>query len=112
MPLVDYLIIVPQDEELGYLAEAWKLDTSRVRIGHITYYRHLHKCNNEEALIVVAAMGRMGQSWSGLVASESLRIWNPANIIQIGIAGTLVGDELPIGHVIVPENVIGYEIGD
>jgi nucleoside phosphorylase len=57
-------------------------------------------------------MGDMGQAWSGVFASEALRLWRPANVIQLGIAGSLVGTKRPLGDVIIPGEVVGYEIGE
>ena len=53
----------------------------------------------------------MGQAWSGVFASEALRIWKPANVVHVGIAGTLDKD-VALGDVIVPAEVVGYDVGD
>lgn len=114
MPMIDYLILIPMDEELECAREVWNdvkpndetIDQS------IHYYRFLRHVGDREALVVIASMGSMGLSWSGLFASHSIRTWKPANVILIGIAGSLVGTELRLGDVFIPDQVLGYQIGD
>lgn len=112
MPVVDYLILTPLDEEFQRLRATWPLTLQEVQVGRVHYYRAHHTTANGEALVVVASMGAMGQAWSGVFASEALRVWEPLNVIQLGIAGSIVGAHLALGDVIVPEQVVGYEIGD
>lgn len=110
MPIIDYLILTPLNEEFRYLREAWPVDLQEVRVGKIHFYRALHRHESREATVVAAAMMDMGQAWSGVFASESLRIWNPANVVHVGIAGTLDKD-VSLGDVIIPGEVTGYEVG-
>jgi nucleoside phosphorylase len=108
--MIDYLIVTPTDEEFKQLREAW-FGNSRPgkQIGSITYYIHRHRCDAGEALIVALSMGRMGQSWAGLIAYEAARLWLPISVIQVGIAGRLPKGP-PKGDVVVPGYVLGYEI--
>jgi nucleoside phosphorylase len=112
MPVVDYLILTPLDEEFQILRATWPLKLEEVQVGRLHYYRAHHTTPNGEALVVVTSMGAMGQAWSGVFASEALRVWEPLNVIQLGIAGSIVGTQLALGDVIVPAQVVGYEIGD
>jgi nucleoside phosphorylase len=111
MPVVDYLILTPLNEEFRYLRQAWPIPLEEERVGKIHFYRALHCCGSRQATVVAAAMMDMGQAWSGVFASEALRIWKPANVVHVGIAGTLDKD-VSLGDVIVPAEVVGYDVGD
>src|SRR5689334_13077764 len=112
MPIIDYLILTPLDEEFQAFRDAWPAALDEITVGKTRFYRGLFAHEDRSVLIVASSTGDMGHSWSGVFASEALRIWNPANVIQIGIAGSLVGGKLPLGDVIVPQEVMGYDIGE
>jgi nucleoside phosphorylase len=112
MTIIDYLILTPLDEEFKAFREAWPTPLEETRVGRIPFYRGVTAENDRNALIVASAMGDMGQTLSGVFASEALRIWNPANVIQIGIAGSIVGAKLPLGDVLIPQEVLGYDVGE
>ncbi len=101
MPVVDYLILTPLNEEFRYLRKAWPIDLKEEKVGKIHFYQALHSLGSRQATVVAAAMMDMGQAWSGVFASEALRIWNPANVVHVGIAGTLERD-VALGDVIIP----------
>jgi nucleoside phosphorylase len=114
MPMINYLILVPMDEEFQCARQVWRhvQPNDGVRIGAFDYYRFLHRTPHGEALVVIAPMGSMGLTWSGLFATKAIQTWKPANVILIGIAGSLVGRKLPLGDVIIPDQVVGYQLGD
>jgi nucleoside phosphorylase len=114
MPMIDYLILVPMDEELECARQVWKnIKPNDETIDQdVYYYRFLRQVGDSEALVVISSMGAMGLTWSGLFASQSIRTWKPASVILIGIAGSLVGDRLPLGDVFIPDQIVGYQIGD
>ena len=120
MPIVDYLIITPMDEEFKAVAASWPVKLIEMApIRRVTYYKALHRTNDREALVVITSMGSQGQATTGVFASEAIRTWSPANVVQIGIAGSqigiagsMVGPELPLGDVIVPGVVFGYDVGE
>jgi nucleoside phosphorylase len=112
MPIIDYLILTPLDEEFKAFREAWPTPLEETRVSRIPFYRGVSTENGRQALIVASAMGDMGQALSGVFASEALRIWKPANVIQIGIAGSIVGVRLPLGDVLIPQEVLGYDVGE
>ena len=114
MPMIDYLILVPMDEEFKVARQVWEKvgPNDQTNIDGFEYYRFRRKKGNREALIVMAPMGMMGLAWAALFSHQAIKVWNPANVIQIGIAGSLVGDALPLGDVIIPDHVVGYQIGD
>ena len=113
--MIDYLILTPMDEEFECAREVWQsIEPNDETVDQdIYYYRFRRKiADDHEALVVIASMGAMGLTWSGLFASQSIRTWKPANVILIGIAGSLVGDKLPLGDVFIPDQVVGYQIAD
>src|ERR1700704_5979364 len=97
MPMVDYLILIPMDEEFDCARDVWRdvPPNDNVRAGLFDYYRFLRRTKDGEALVVIAPMGSMGLTWSGLFATQAIQIWKPANVVLIGIAGSLVGEKLP-----------------
>jgi nucleoside phosphorylase len=113
IPLVDYLILTPLDEEFNALREVWPDTLSEVPELYGTFYkgRHVHD-SGREALVVTSSMRDMGQSWAAAFASHALRTWEPVNTILIGIAGALVNKGLSLGDVIIPGKVFGYEVGE
>jgi nucleoside phosphorylase len=112
MAIVDYLILTPLDEEFQAFREAWPVSLAETIVGKTRFYKGLFTRNGLNSLVVASAMGDMGQAWSGVFASEALRTWSPANVIQIGIAGSLVGKKLPLGDVLIPQDVLGYDVGE
>jgi nucleoside phosphorylase len=111
MPVTDYLVLTPLNEEFRYLRDAWPKLLREERVGKIHYYQVLHTVEHREAAVVFAAMGDMGQAWSGVFASEALRLWKPTTVVQVGIAGS-VDKDVSLGDVVIPQEVIGYEVGD
>jgi nucleoside phosphorylase len=62
-------------------------------------------------VVVCCALG-MGNVRSGIVATEAIGIWNPAQIILTGYAGGVKKkNERYLGDVLVPEQVVDYEMG-
>jgi nucleoside phosphorylase len=114
MPMIDYLILIPMDEEFQIARDLWKniRPNDEIIDQDFTYYRFPREVDHRDALVVMASMGNMGLTWSGLFASHSIQIWKPANVIQIGIAGSLVGDKLPLGDIIIPDQIVGYHLGE
>jgi nucleoside phosphorylase len=114
MAMIDYLILVPMDEEFDCARQVWKniKPNDETVDQNIYYYRFLRRVGGSEALVIMASMGGMGLTWSGLFASQAIRTWKPANVILIGIAGSLVGKTLPLGDVFIPDQIVGYQIGE
>ena len=112
MSIIDYLILTPLDEELDALREVWPVALVETPQAVGTCYRGLHVVGDRHALVVAASMGKMGQAWAAAFANDAVRLWRPANTVLVGIAGSLVGEELPLGDIIIPANVVGYEVGE
>jgi nucleoside phosphorylase len=64
------------------------------------------------ALDVLAfPMGGMGNVSSAQAATLVISVWNPAYLLLAGIAAGMpdVGDDLRLGDVLVPDQIVGYE---
>jgi nucleoside phosphorylase len=62
-------------------------------------------------VVVCSALG-MGNVQSGIMATEAIGIWNPSHIILTGyVGGVKKKNERFLGDVLVPDQVVGYELG-
>lgn len=63
--------------------------------------------------VLAFPMGGMGNVGSAQAATLAISVWNPAYILLTGIAGGIreSGDDLRLGDVLVPDQIIGYEQG-
>jgi nucleoside phosphorylase len=112
-PLVDYLVVIPKDEEFGYVREVVERLTARSLIaktdGPLVYaLTRLPTVKNEEASAVIMSVGRMGEAPVQVAVAEAVNIWPPAAIVLVGIAGSFEPDRLKLGDVLVPARVFGY----
>ncbi len=102
----DVAILVALEEEFQTIeddvSEHWQVRDSRGHHG-LDYFFELppgYKC-------VATFMGKMGTGHAGRFARHLLNL-RPALIVNIGIAGSLKNNDLCIGDVLVPEEVIAY----
>lgn len=114
MPIVDFLILTPLGEELKYLQSAWPGARIEKKLEPFTYYLSVASVpgSDAKALVVAAAMGSMGQAQSGTFTSEAILRWHPRHILLLGICGSVVGKKLPMGDVMVPEEIRGFDTGE
>lgn len=122
MPLVDYLLLTPLDEEWrtvrNVLCPIHGNITDRP-IDQITYYLWKQPVNRPpytigNYLIVGARMSRRtpGEALASVVTSHSVRQWKPGRVVLLGIAGSLERKRLQLGDVVVSDEIYGYEVGD
>jgi nucleoside phosphorylase len=119
-PVVDYLIVIPIDEEFGYvrdvIEQTW---LTRNGVGQrqpfvtksqrdLVYGTALLPTSKTEASAVIMSVGRMREAPAQAAIEEAVRIWPPAAIVLVGIAGSLEPDRVQLGDVIVPARVFGY----
>jgi nucleoside phosphorylase len=73
----------------------------------------LHVGSRNGHRVLVSTLGTMGNVGSAQATEHAVAIWNPARIMIVGIAGGArgVGGDLRLGDVLVPDQVVGYEIG-
>jgi len=112
--IVDYLIVIPLDEEFGYVRDVVKRlfkgsVSSVITIGAELYVRVLLPTPPAGAVsIVILSVGRMTEAPVQSAIEAAARTWRPAAIVMIGIAGSLKPDKVKLGDVFVPSKVFGY----
>lgn len=121
LPLVDYLVLTPLDEEWRTVRSVLCPDHSHLKskwLDPFAYYLWTQHTENQDApgdyLIVAASMGQKtaGQANAGIFTSESVSRWNPQSVVLIGICGSIEPDKVQLGDVVVPDDIFGYEVGD
>jgi nucleoside phosphorylase len=120
MPLVDYLLLTPLDEEWRTVRKVLvpkKLNTYQT--DPITYYLWKQRVNRPpyavgEYLIVAAPMFRRtgGEALASVITSHGVGQWKPSRVVLMGIAGSIEPDSLKLGDVVVSDEIYGYEVGD
>ncbi len=113
MALIDFVIMTPLDEEWRIAQKILGGKQIEKPEGNITYYLWSYgwhqKPQRGTYLIVGASMGKMGIGAASWFTTTVLNQWRPKHVLLLGIAGSIVGEELPLGDVIVPEEVFGYD---
>jgi nucleoside phosphorylase len=111
-PIVDYLIVIPLDEEFRYFREVLGHDTGRPistrTDGPLLYAPALLPTVSGEESAVIVSVGRMTEAPTQAAVTDAVTKWPPAAVIMVGIAGSLVPDDVKLGDVIVPSRVFGY----
>lgn len=120
MPLVDYLLLTPLDEEWRTVRKVLgpkKINTYQT--DPITYYLWKQPVNRPsyavgEYLIVAAPMFRRtgGEAVASVITSHGVSQWKPSRVVLMGIAGSIEPDTLMLGDVVVSDEIYGYEVGD
>lgn len=106
-PVVDIVILVALELERAAVVRA---------LGEYVEYPWLGRKLQLGAIgdrrILVVPLDGMGNVNSAYVAQRAIGIWNPAQILLVGIAGgaRAGADDLALGDVLVPEQVVGYEL--
>jgi nucleoside phosphorylase len=112
--IVDYLIVIPLDEEFGYVrnvverifAAQFPIKT----IGAELYGRGLISTANGEASVVILSVGRMTEAPVQSAVEAAVRTWRPATVILVGIAGSLDPDKVRLGDIFIPKRQIGDDL--
>jgi nucleoside phosphorylase len=113
-PVVDYLVVIPKDEEFGYVREVVERGTKRSIPARTTpspslvYALARLPTADGEATAVIISVGRMTEAPVQVAVEQAVSIWPPAAIVLVGIAGSLDPDRVKLGDVIVPTQVFGY----
>ena len=53
-----------------------------------------------------------GMALATVITSHGVRLWKPARVVLMGIAGSIEPDKLQLGDVVVSDHIYGYEVGD
>ncbi|MTE13673.1 5'-methylthioadenosine/S-adenosylhomocysteine nucleosidase family protein [Nocardia aurantiaca] len=106
-PIIDTVILAALELERAAVVRA---------LGEYVEYpwrgRKLQMGTIGDRRILVVPLDGMGNVNSAYVAQRAIGIWNPAQVLLVGIAGGAragAGD-LALGDVLVPEQVVGYEL--
>jgi nucleoside phosphorylase len=115
LPVVDYLVATPLDEEWRAFVELMPSSPKQINAGPAVYYLWTQRRpvgdRLVDRLVVGVSMGKMGIGSSIATLQHAVRLWRPAEIFLIGIAGSLDREHLRLGDVICSEQVYGYECG-
>ncbi len=118
MPLIDYLFVTP-------LAEEWRAAQGIFRHGahmseqqtpHGVFYRWREETTRDSGhpghLVVGAPIWvkTPGQAQAAAFLGRAIASWAPRNIVVLGIAGSVQPDDVRLGDVLVPPEVVGYEV--
>lgn len=122
MPLIDYLLLTPLDEEWRTVRSVLCPAHANIKtrpIDTITYYLWKQPVNRfpdavGDYLVVGAPMSRnvKGQAYAGVFTNLSVTQWKPSRVVLLGIAGSLEQERLKLGDVVVSSEIYGYEVGD
>ncbi|MFF1768626.1 hypothetical protein [Streptomyces sp. NPDC058249] len=72
----------------------------------------LHIADIDGTRVLVLPPSGMGNVGVAALAARVIGVWNPAQLLLVGIAGGVrgAGDDLRLGDVLVPDQVVGYEL--
>jgi DDE superfamily endonuclease/Phosphorylase superfamily len=70
---------------------------------------HIGAISGKEVLVL--PLGAMGNASSAQAVQRAIGMWNPAQIMVVGITGGArgTGDDLRLGDVLVPDQIVGYD---
>lgn len=115
MALIDFLFIIPLDDEWEVIRPILASEAKEHTDGPVTYYYWKHNFIKDKGLNpyinVAVSMGKMGLAATGISVTRALNIWQPANAVLLGIAGSFLPKEHQLGDVVFSEEIYGYEIG-
>lgn len=75
-----------------------------------TYYRgDLETVDGSKLQVVTTLLPSMGNVSSALAASDLIRLWEPTNLLVVGIAGGARSDEQSFGDILVADKIVYYE---
>lgn len=120
MPLIDYFVVTPLDEEWDSVTKVLlPPDAQNVPIDNTTYTNWKYFVDRRpdwagEYLISGASVARWtpGEAEAGIFVSQCITQWIPSRVIMLGIAGSLDSKVVGLGDVIVSDHLYGYEVGD
>src|ERR1044072_1727011 len=120
MPLVDYLLFTPLDEEWRTVRSVLcPKKVNAIQTDPITYYLWKQSVKRPphavgDYLIVAAPMFRRtgGEALAGVITAHGVSEWKPSRVVLVGIAGSLEPERLQLGDVVVSDEIYGYEVGD
>src|SRR5262245_19019198 len=121
MPVIDYLVLAPLQQEWDAARSVLSPAPDAVQeipVDAITYYAWAEPVDTRHAhgeYLVVAAPSSLwtpGPALAASVATKALERWLPRRVVLMGIAGSIESDTVRLGDVVVAAEVYGYEITD
>jgi nucleoside phosphorylase len=121
VPLIDFLLLTPLDEEWRTMFPLLCPDLQRVKevpVDSITYYTWAQPVTTlggkGEYLIAAASIADRtpGQALTASFVTNAVATWRPDTVLLTGIAGSLDPDRVKLGDVIVGRDILGYEVED
>ncbi|HEY6686057.1 MAG TPA: hypothetical protein VI094_07615 [Propionibacteriaceae bacterium] len=89
------------------------VDARGVSTSHVWRGNKVHVGRVGTLDVLVFPAGGMGNVGAAQAATLAIGVWNPASIMLVGVAAGMqdTGEDLRRGDVIVPTQIIGYELG-
>ena len=121
MPLIDYLILAPLQQEWTAARGVLPPEPGRVRRvpdGSLTYrtWTQPVATRQYEGEYLVAAtpmdLWTPGGEKAAAVAANALARWHPSRLVLVGIAGSITPDTVRLGDVVVAAQVYGYGVSE
>jgi nucleoside phosphorylase len=107
----DILVYIAMSEELQHVIDTFDISFTGKELKDLAltpYSAEIPSNNgNKKYNIVLVAAGTMGNTNSAAITSQLIGRYNPANIVVIGIAGSL-SDDLSPGDVFIPNRITEY----
>lgn len=100
----DILMAIPLPEEFGYFGQIFRI-TSKTTVSGITCYDI--DLGTTEISGAAFFLGRMGNTWAGIVTERMINRVNPRLVMLIGLAGSLDND-IKLGDLVIPREVNEY----
>lgn len=70
----------------------------------------MHRAELAGQIVLVVPIGGMGTARAAQTAQLVIDVWNPARLLLAGIMAGVPDDDLRLGDVAVPNQVVGYEL--
>ncbi|MEM7538036.1 MAG: hypothetical protein AAF639_38050 [Chloroflexota bacterium] len=109
-----------RDAVLRYLDGATRVE-SKNRVVHKAFLPHkssTHKSGTQNSTnhaqdyhIVLVCLAGMGNVRAATVVTQAIDVWHPDTVILVGIMGGIADDSRSLGDIIVPDQIVGYELG-
>lgn len=112
IPSANVVLITALAKERDAVLKKLNNPTESTTRNRIVHYAHVEsKTPDTPHHLALLCLNDMGNTSSAIAATQALDIWNPDQIILVGIAaGRQVTDQY-LGDVIVAEQIVNYELG-
>jgi nucleoside phosphorylase len=109
---VDILIVTALEKErdavLCYLDSPQPFEVKN-HTAHKAYLQH--EASNSGYQVAVLCFGGMGNVQAAIAVTQAIEVCKPSAIILAGIMGGVENPDLCLGDLIIPDQIVGYELG-